>query len=266
MAKFDLSRAWDSAKRMLTGNRELALVVGGIFFFLPLFAALLAIFGSDIEFLPKGAEPDPDKVAQAIEALIAQYWWMLVGIGLLQIFGTITLLRILALPSRPTVGEALRQSALLLLPLIGAQLLSSLAIQLLPTLQTALLGDGAASAVAGLIITPVTLYLWIKFSLISPLVAVDEIKNPVQALRRSWQLTKGNSLRIFGFFVLLFVAGVLVFLTVGLVAGLGLALLGDQGSMIGSALFLAASVTIGQLLGLAVVAAVHRQLSTPSNT
>ena len=114
---------------------------------------------------------------------------------------------------------------------------------------------------AGLVIFPVAIYLSIKFSLISPLVAIDEVKNPFHALRRSWELTRGSSARLLGFYILLAVAGLLMFLVAAIVLGLVFALLGEQGAVIGSALFLAASVTLGLLVGYAVVASVHRQLA-----
>lgn len=261
MAKLDLMRAWDGAVRMLLGNRELAAILGGVFFFLPLLAAFFTWFGNGIDILPKSENPDPEQIARAIDLFLRDNWWVLLLVGLLQIAGSIALLRVLAAPSRPTVGDAMRHAATLMLPLIGAQLLSGIAVQILPTLQAALLGEGPASAMASLVIFPVAIYLSIKFSLISPVVAIDEVRNPVHALRRSWALTRGRSARLLGFYILLILAGVLVFLVAAIVMGLVFALLGEQGAVIGSALFLAASVTLALLLGYAVVASVHRQLA-----
>ena len=84
--------------------------------------------------------------------------------------------------------------------------------------------------------------------------------NPITALARSWKLTKGNSLRLFALYVLLVIA----VLVLSLVLGMVFALFGVLGETIG----LLATAIGGGLVSmafttimLAVLAAVHRQLT-----
>jgi len=261
LARLDLSRSWEGTVRMLTRNRQLVSALGGVFYFLPLFAGALAWLGSGIELVPQGREPNPEAIELAINAFLLKYWWVLLLIGLSQLVGSIAILRVLADPARPTVGDALRKTLSLLLPLAGAQLLSALAIEILPTLSTALLGNSAAGSFASLVIVPLVLFLAIRFSLVSPLVAIEEVRNPILAMQRSWQLTSGNSLRLLGYFALLILAGMLIFFVALMVVGLVLALLGEQGEQIGGALFFALALTVAGLVNLGVIASVHRRLS-----
>lgn len=257
--KLDLSAAWDGATRRIGANREVVLVLGGIFFFLPLFSMFLVLFGSGIEFVPEGGEPDPERLSEAINAFLAAYWWALLAVGALQLIGAIALLSVLGAPQRPTVADALRRGLKLFLPLLAAQLLSTLAVQALPTLAN--LVGGAGGALLSIISLPIAIYLSIKFALISVVTAIEGVSNPINILSRSWALTKGNSLRLLAFFLLLLLAGAVLFMMAALIFGLIFALMGDQGEMIASAAFYAAVITIAYMFGYAVVAAVYRQLS-----
>lgn len=261
MARLDLTRSWEGSVRMLARNRQLAAALGGVFYFLPLFTGALAWLAGDFELFPKGREPDPAMIELAVNAFLFDYWWALLLIGLVQLVGSIAILRVLADPSRPTVGDALRMALVLLLPLAGAHLLSALAVQILPALNTAILGESTASALLNLLILPIVLFLAVRFSLVSPVVVIEELRNPILALQRSWQLTRGNSLRLLVYFALLIVGGVVLFFVALFAVGLVLALLGEQGAQIGSALFFALALTIVGLVNLAVIASVHRQLA-----
>ncbi len=62
--------------------------------------------------------------------------------------------------------------------------------------------DGAvpfalAGALVGLLIAPVAMWLWVRFSL-APTIVVFENQRPVAALRRSAQLVRGTWWRVFG--------------------------------------------------------------------
>ena len=54
----------------------------------------------------------------------------------------------------------------------------------------------AAATLAVVLTIPVMIYLFIKFALTAPVIAIEGERNPIKALARSWKLTKGNSFRI----------------------------------------------------------------------
>lgn len=58
-------------------------------------------------------------------------------------------------------------------------------------------GGSTLLNVTGLLFLPVMVYFGCRFSVLIPVVAVDQVFNPVNAIRRSWQLTRGNVWRIF---------------------------------------------------------------------
>ncbi len=256
--KLDLNSAWTRAMKMLGRNRELIAILAGLFLFLPLAALFTVLTGSNIAFPEDG---DQDAMAAAMELLLARYWWMFLLVGVAQIIGAIAIIRTLGDPTRPTIGEAIRSAMTLLLPLLGAQLLAGLAIQVLPTLGN-LSGNVPLSAIANLIGLPLLIYLSIKFLLISPVVALENTRNPLTALRRSWALTKGSSFRLLAFFVLLLLAFVVLFFVAAILIGLVLALLSEGIAQVGMAIFYAAIITLAYVVAYAVITAIYRQLAS----
>src|SRR3546814_20607692 len=77
-------------------------------------------------------------------------------------------------------------------------------------------------------------YCAVKISLVGPAIALDRLLNPVAILARSWRLTKGNSLRLAVFYVLLIIAIGVVAILVTLVSGLVFADLGGEAETIGN--------------------------------
>ncbi|HEV8546888.1 MAG TPA: glycerophosphoryl diester phosphodiesterase membrane domain-containing protein [Candidatus Limnocylindrales bacterium] len=61
-------------------------------------------------------------------------------------------------------------------------------------------------AVAIIVASIVCAVVFIRWSLAQPAIALDQ-RGPVQALNRSWQVTRGNALRIFGLFLVIGLAG-----------------------------------------------------------
>ena len=91
------------------------------------------------------------------------------------------------------------------------------------------LGGGTAGSIVGLVLLllfmPVIIYLGCRFSVLVGVVAVDQVFNPITAIRRSWAVTEGRVLGIF--------LATLVFVVLTLVI-LGLPFLLIFGSMLGS--------------------------------
>lgn len=260
--KFDMGRAWSDATRMLKANRELVLVLAGLFFFVPYLAAFLSIFGSDFSFIDPNQEPNPEQMTAKINEFLLQYWWAFLLIIVGQLIGSIALLKVLAAPERPTVGQAVASVPRFILAVIAAQIITAIIVQIIPSLAELL--PPSLAAIAGLISLPITIYLSVKFSLVSATVVLGEILNPIRAIRRSWNLTKGSSFGIFGFYVLLFLAGLVLFAVVGMVIGVVFALMPDRGSSIGWAIYLAIALSAFNAVSFCVVASIYGQLADES--
>ncbi len=254
--KLDMGQAWTQATGMVGANRDLVSVLAGLFLFLPMFVLVYALFTSGIDFSGGGGEPDPEKLAAAINAVLLANWWALLLALIGQIAGGIAILALLADPRRPTVREVLGMLPRLALPVLGAQALVGLVTQL-PSLVTSVL------PAASLIALPITLYLTIKFSLSTATIVLGRVGNPVTAMRRSWGLTKGNSFRLFVFFAALMLLSAVIGLILMLIVGLILSALGEEAAAIGNSAFVAVLLTIFYTVSFALSAAIYRQLSEP---
>ncbi len=259
MAKLDMGRAWVQATGMIGANRDLVGVLAGLFLFIPLFVVIYALFTSGIDFGGGGGEPNPEKVAAEINAVLLANWWALLLAAFGQLVASITILALLADPDRPTVREALGMVPRLILPMIGAQLLVALLTQI-PSLIASVLPEAMAAAL-GLVALPVTLYLTIKFCLTSGVIVLGRQRNPVTAMRDSWRLTKSNSFRLFGFFAMLMLVAAVIGLIIMLVIGLILSAAGDRASLIGNAAVFALLLTLFYTVSFALTASIYRQLS-----
>jgi hypothetical protein len=197
----------------------------------------------------------------------ATWWWLLALSVLCSIFGYLTLLSLLRDQQRPTVGQALKTALVGLVPAIAAY---AICIVVLSLAAGVLFGVGAASGNAAVSFVAVSLalalcfYGAVKVSLAGPVIAIDKVLNPLRILSRSWQLTRGNGLRLFAFYLLLGIAyGVLV-LVLGIVVGALTVALGPSAGQIVSALMTGLMSAVATTVFVAILAAVHRQLSGPS--
>ena len=272
--KLDMGKAWTDATALIGANRDTFGAIAGLFFFVPSLA--LAFFAPELSAPPPDAPPgaDPQLVLQAmINQQMQAYrdnWALVLGTLLLQFLGSLSLLALLAERARPTVGEALGIGLAGLVPYVAALLLGSLAAVvavLLPASIGASTGSLAGAAIGGLVtlfMTPVSLYLLVKFALIAPIVAIEGTRNPIAALRRSWRLTKGNSLRIALFqFLLIATIGVIATLVTSIL-GLVFSALGGTAATIGNAAVSSLANALVTVVFVGVIAAIYRQLAGPS--
>lgn len=266
--KLDMGKAWNDAVALLSANKDVVLIIAAVFFFLPNAIGNVALPApTELEAMAaSGAEPDMEAMMAVLQEYFLGNWWAFLLLSLFQAIGMLGLLALLTDAARPTVGEALGFGAKALLPYFAAQFLYVLIIIVLVSVLAgvgALINPGVAAlmALVGLVLA---VYLMVKFSLSSAVIAIEKTLNPLRVLQRSWKLTKGNSLRLFGFYLLLFV----VFIVVSLIAGMVFAIFGIMGEQIG---FFGAAVGSALLsmavtsIMLAVFAAIHRQLSGGSS-
>ncbi|MBB3033580.1 glycerophosphoryl diester phosphodiesterase membrane domain-containing protein [Alteriqipengyuania lutimaris] len=263
--KLDMNRAWTDALNLIKSNMGVVTVVAGVFFFLPYLAFAL--------LMPEAAnftmEPNSDDPAAALEQLTAVYadiWWIMLLLVIAQTVGTLALLALLRANNRPTVGEAIAVGAIGFLTSIaatiifyvGAGIVGGLLMGIAITSQIT-----ALAVIAGIVLFVVFIYLAVKFSLLAPIIAIDKVYNPLTALLRSWRLTKGNSVRLFLFYLLLFIALAVVSAVIGLIVMLVFGLMGEEVMLVGSGLVNSAVNAVIIVLMLGILAAIHRQLAGP---
>ena len=267
--KLDMGLAWSDATALLAGNRNVVMVVAGVFFFLPYFAIMLLVPETMQPQAEMGADPaDAEQAMQMLGQLYADIWWVFVIIGVTQAIGMLALMTLLTDRNRPTVGEAIARGGRGFLSYIGAQILFALFLGMVVALLIALgagIAGGTGAVLTGVIAFVIAMYLFIKFSLTAPVIAIDGILNPIGILQRSWQLTKGNSFRLLLFYALLFLALGVVSMVVTMVVGVLSAAMGGQLELIGNGLFAALLNAAFVVIFLGVLAGVHRQLSGPSH-
>ncbi|OCC25363.1 hypothetical protein MB02_01460 [Croceicoccus estronivorus] len=261
--KFDMNRAWRDASEMVIANREVLLIVAGLFFFLPGLAAVLLI--------PSMQPPAEIKESEAI-AFMTQFYtdnalWIIL-LAVVQTVGVLTLLGLLRGHAKPTVGDALKAGIVGILPYLGAQILFSLGVAAILGL---LIGVAMATglklliAVAAIATFILLVYALIKISLVPAVIAIERVTNPVTVLLRSWSLTKGNSFRLLLFYALLLIVFIVITAVIGAISGLLLALVGTgAASTIGEAIVSGLLGAIVTVYFVAILASIHRQLAGPS--
>lgn len=257
---------------LIAQNKDTVGAIVGLFYFLPYLAVGLLV--------PEAANPQgpevapgasPDAAAQAaIDQLTQAYadnWPVLLAVTIAQFIGSLSLLALLGNPDSPTVGEALKRGLGAAPSYFVSQVLSALLISVVVGVPLGLVFSVAppiAAAVAVFAAVLVALYLFVKFSLLAPVVAIGGERNPITALKTSWAITRGNSLRIAIFLALLLVTVVILTGLVSLVLGLVFALFDAAVADIGNAVVAAIVNTVLGVIFVLVLAAVYQQLAGPT--
>lgn len=270
--KLDMGKAWTQTTALIGSNRDTISAIAGLFFFLPSFASALLV--PELANPPQPSGPSGADPAVAMRALLNQItaiyaanWPLLVGLSIVQFVGSMSLFALLTDRGHPTVREALATGLRSIPTYIGAQLLSGIGTAIAIGLPLGLATALAPPAVAALVLLVglvVLVYLFIKFALIAPVIAIEGERNPVSAIRRSWQLTKGNSFRILLFlFLLIFTIGIIAALVSGTL-GLVLSAFGEPVATIGADVVGGLVNALFTVIILVVTVAIHRQLAGPS--
>lgn len=238
--QLDLMTCWNEVRRLMVANREMVIAVAGLFHFLPTLALGLFI-------------PDPDtasasgarQVIEVMTAYAAAYWpWLLVA-SMLSMAGALAILSALLRADRPTVGESLALAAVLLPGYFAASALSAMAI-------------------AGglfLFILP-GVYLAVRWMLIGAVAAAEGERNPIDQLRGSWHLTRGNVLQVALYFAVVLLVGVVAMAAFSLITGIVFRLLLPDA--ISAPLIVGADSLVSTILGIVILlsyAAIYRQLA-----
>ena len=165
-----------------------------------------------------------------------------------------------------TVGQAIQAGAKALPIYIAAQLLLVLSFLVLTVIVGAiggLAGSPAATFLLMAILFVFMIYVYTKASLVVPAILVENKTNPIIALQRSWRLTKGNSLRLFGFYFLIALVTIIAIVLFSFILGLALAIGGESIALFGGAIVSSIINAVMFTVLSAVIAAAHRQLAGP---
>lgn len=263
-AKLDLNAAWDHAVRLMSVNREVILVLAGVFFLLPYALFLLLVPIPDFSAIAAATGNNSQAMAAAVNGFLAEYWWAILLLMLAQTIGGLAVMAVVGDPARPTVREAMTRGAAYLPTNFATQVLTSLAttaVMILALLIGAVTGSQAVATALALLVLPVVIWMMTRWSVSGATIAIEKTVNPVAALRRSWRLTKGNSLRLVAFYVLLFAAYFVISQVLGLLIRVATALPGADVAEILGALLSALIYAVMIAMGYAVLASVHRQLA-----
>lgn len=271
LRKLDMGKAWTQATGLMGSNRDTLSAIAGLFFFLPSLAGGLFVpeIGAPPAAGSSGADPEVAMRAlvDQMGALYAQYWPLLLLLTVIQFIGSMALLALLTDRGNPTVGEALKTGLRCIASYIASQLITGLGAGIAIAVVVGILGlvlPPAAAALGAVAMLVVLLWLFIRLILSAPVIAIEGVMNPVAALQRSWQLTKGNSLRILLFlFLLMFTIGIIAALVSGIL-GLILGAFGEPVASIGIDMVAALMNSLVAVIFLVVTVAIHRQLAGPS--
>lgn len=261
--RLDSSLAWQTATRLVSTNRDMLLAVAGVFFLLPSLA--FSVFVPE----PQMAEGmSPEKMMQVMAEAWTSALPLLIVVSLLQMAGTVTVLVIMTDPARPTVGQSIQRGFAALLPYFLAQIIASVALCVAFLLLVgipALTGLKALAAI-GVIAAFVTM-IWasVRMALVAPVLAIEAERNPVQALRRSWTLTRGNSARLLAFFILAGIVFAVVYGLAMMLVGIVLVLTsGDVIKLVLSAAVSSAITSTALIYFIAMLTSVYRQVAGPN--
>ena len=258
--RFDSNRAWQEATKLVSANRDVVWALAGVFLVLPSFAVGLLVPPPE-----PAAGADSDAMMATLTAYYNGAWPWLLAMAACQVIGTLAMLALFTDRTRPTVAEALKLALRGALPVIGAQLLAGAGfavVAMIPITLAALAGSKALATVVVAACLVAFVYVLVRISLVAPVVMVDGERNPVTALRRAWDLTRGNAGRLLLFYALLLIGFGIVILLVGGLSDLGLRLvLGvELGTALG-ALVSAALQAVMAIFFMAIYAATHHQLA-----
>lgn len=250
--KLSYSAVWAEVTALLRSHASLIATVAGVFIFLP--TLLVAHFLPQPEgFLPAllaaSLLPQPDGAATIVQLQLwgeyfnANWHWLLLN-RIVVMIGSIAIL-LLLFARGITVGAAIAAALALLPAYFIASLLGSVAI-----------GFGIM-----LLLVP-GLYLIGRLGPLNAVVVAETHRNPIAALRRCWDLTRGHGWAILGLILIVAIAATIVVVVASNLLGIVFVL--AAGKEVGRLLTLivatagnAAMVTLLLVLG----AALYRQLS-----
>lgn len=263
MNQLDISEAWKSATRMVAANRDVLGAIAGVFILLP--NLVFSFFFPEPQIPP--ALPPREQIALLGQAY-SRAAPLLLPMSLIQMAGMLIVIIVMTDRSRPTVSTAIRHGVVATLPYFGAQILVVVLLAVVFTLFMALagaIGNTAVASVLVMLVFVVAATIGLRMALVAPVLACEQERNPVVAMRRSWQLTQGSALRLASFLLLALLLFMVIYGVIMLFAGVLLALTASgEVQRIGVAIVSSVLTAGAMVYAGAILAAVHHQLAGPT--
>jgi hypothetical protein len=238
---FSYSAIWDDAVALTRRHAPLVTAIAGVFIFLP--ALVFAVF-------LKPDEPQTQDLSRMIELMVQWYEavapWLFLQI-LIAMIGAAAILRLVFAPET-TVGGAL-----------------AFAVALLPFYFLMSLICGLMVTIGAIFLIIPGLYLYGRVATAGAIMVAERRRNPIDAIRRSFELTRGRVWAILGLVLIVAIVG-------GITIGVATALSGIvfhliAGRELGDLLTTILSSVLGagfSTLTILLFAAIYRALVPPT--
>ncbi len=238
--KLDLNATWNDAMALMRANTEIVLILGGLFIFVP--TLLFALIAGDP---PIVSSMSLDQLNEALLEWSNDYGLLGVITTVVSMLGTLAIMFVVLNPAKPTVGNALAMAGSVLIFYVIAQILSGFAI-----------------ALGFLLLIVPGIYIMVKLLLVPAVVAAENVRGPIAMLQRSWALTKGNSLRLFGLALLITIAAFVAITIISIVFSILFGILLPDGAATLAVKFVDSLLQTGMtLLFIHIYMAVYRGLA-----
>lgn len=233
---FSYSQVWDDTVRLLRENARLLAAVAGVFLFFP--ALLVA------QLLPMPETSDPNRVFQTMIEYYSEAWPWLFLQSLANMVGTAAMLRLVL--ARGTSVSAALAYGLMLLPfyfllsfLLGLIVLFGILLLIVPGL-----------------------YLVGRLAPAAPAMVAENRRDPLAAITRSFEITRGRGWAVFGLVFLVAVVGVIVTGVAAMLFGIAFILAGgpELGRLLTAILGSALNAVFATLF-VTLYAAIYRTLT-----
>jgi hypothetical protein len=264
---FSGSRALSEGFEILK-SRFGVLIGTTLIFYVALFAVMAAFGGTMMQVMMAGAGSDP---SQAFAGMGLTFVLMYLLIYAIQFAQALATMRLCSDRHAPSIGDAIGAGfrgvptmfgAVILLAVVG--IIGALVVGVVLGLIMAAANSSALGVLLGLIGLVGGIYIAARLSMLTPVIAIDEERNPINAIARSWRMTGSAALKIalvYGAAIVLVV--VVFFIILALTVGTS-AFTGGQPNPAGLVGFAIGMLVFALSVGLylvALVAAIHRQLT-----
>ncbi len=239
----DIGRVFATAWAMLRQRFWLLLGMVAVFFAIQIVASMvlgivLAIMGA-AGAVGIGAGLDDPAAITGMSIFFVLVMVVIYGASLVLVLAQQAAMVTIASPLEdPSFGNAMARGFKSALPFFVISVILGIGYVALGAVLFALVGvagfgGGLTGGIIGIVLLllfmPVMVYLGCRFVVLVPVVAVDQVFNPIAAIRRSWAVTRG---RVLGIFLANLVLAVLTLAVFGVPFGLifGTAVSGDPAS------------------------------------
>lgn len=207
MTKLSISKAWDESRAVIARDGSLLATIALALFVLP---------GVISDVVTPAATPG--------ELPKLGYWMLVTFLALLvALVGQLAVVR-LAIGSGLTVGQAIRHGAERAPAYLAATLLWVLPVAVAAVLLAAKVVEtptnpSPSAAMALILLCCVVIWFAIRMLMTSAVASAESV-GPIEILRRSWQLTRGHWLRLFGFFAAILIGAVVAISAMAAIGGI----------------------------------------------